>query len=409
MQVYLVGGAVRDELLGVPVAERDWVVVGATREEMLARGFREVGRDFPVFLHPDSQEEYALARLERKTAPGYRGFVFDASASVTLEDDLLRRDLTINAIAKRTDGTLVDPYGGAHDLEARILRHVSPAFAEDPVRLLRVARFAARFAHLGFRVADATLELMRSLVAKGEVNALIADRVWQETEKALRTAQPSVFFETLRSCGALAVIFPELEALHGVPQPERWHPEIDSGLHTMMVIEQAARLTDDPVVRFAAAVHDIGKGTTPRSEWPSHPGHEQRGAEMIARMAERLHVPNEHRDLAVIVAREHALVHRSLELRPATIVELLERTDAVRRPARFEQFLLACEADARGRRGLEERAYPQREWLRSLRNTVAEAKPSPQEISRAKDGDIAGLVHKLRIDAVTRHRAAHKL
>jgi tRNA nucleotidyltransferase (CCA-adding enzyme) len=409
MQVYLVGGAVRDELLGLPVTERDWVVVGATREEMLARGFREVGRDFPVFLHPETQEEYALARLERKTAPGYRGFVFDASASVTLEEDLQRRDLTINAIAKATDGTLVDPYAGARDLEARLLRHVSPAFAEDPVRLLRVARFAARFAHLGFRVADETLALMCSLVAKGEVDALVADRVWQETEKALRSASPGVYFETLRRCGALGVIFPELESLFGVPQPEKWHPEIDSGVHTMMVIAQAARLSDDPVVRFAAAMHDLGKGTTPRSDWPSHPGHEQRGVEIIERLAERLRVPNEYRDLAILAAREHALVHRCLELRPATVVELLERTDAVRRPARFEQFLLACEADARGRLGLTDRPYPQREWLRGARAAVAQVKPSEQLLARSKGAALASELRKLRIDAVRRHAAAHRL
>jgi tRNA nucleotidyltransferase (CCA-adding enzyme) len=400
MQVYLVGGAVRDELLGLPVKERDWVVVGATREQMLAAGYREVGRDFPVFLHGSSHEEYALARLERKTGPGYRGFAFDASATVTLEEDLARRDLTVNAIARAADGSLIDPYGGQRDLNARVLRHVSAAFSEDPVRILRVARFAARFAPLGFSVAAETLALMRQVVNQGEASALVAERVWQETEKALREPQPSIFFEVLRMCGALKVVYPEIDALFGVPQPQKWHPEIDTGVHTMMVIDQAARLSTDTGVRLAAALHDIGKGTTPEALWPRHFGHEQRGADMIAAFAERLRLPKEHRDLAVLVAREHALVHRVSELRPSTVVELLERTDAFRRAERFGQFLLACEADARGRTGLETQPYPQRAWLQSARDAAAAVKPTVNLLAGGDGERIAAEVRKLRTRAV---------
>ena len=364
MQVYLVGGAVRDELLGLPVHERDWCVVGATPDEMKNRGYRQVGKDFPVFLHPDSGEEYALARTERKTARGYRGFAFDYAPDVTIEDDLLRRDLTINAIARSEDGDIVDPYGGVDDLESRLLRHVSDAFREDPVRVLRVARFAARFEQLGFRIADETASLMREIVDSGEVDALVPDRVWKETETALAGSNTRTFFETLRACGALAVIYPEVDALFGVPQPEKWHPEIDTGVHTMMVLEQCEKLSDDVDVRFACLVHDLGKGTTPEYRWPSHPGHEKRGSELIRSLCRRLPVPRAFRELGIIVAERHTHCHRAYELRADTVLKLLEKTDAFRRPARFEKFLLACEADARGRTGLEDRSYPQADYLR---------------------------------------------
>jgi tRNA nucleotidyltransferase (CCA-adding enzyme) len=361
MKTYLVGGAVRDKLLGRPVKDRDFVVVGATPDDMLALGFRPVGRDFPVFLHPDTHEEYALARTERKTGPGYKGFSINAAIDVTLEQDLARRDVTINALAEDENGHLIDPFGGRDDLEQQILRHISPAFVEDPLRVLRVARFAARF---DFRIADETLQLMRKLSTSGELQALIAERVWQELERALDESRPRRFFEVLRDCGALAELFPEIDRLFGVPQPEQHHPEIDTGVHTLMVLDQAAKLSDDPVVRFAALTHDLGKGTTPEQEWPSHKGHEQRSVELIENLCDRYKAANAFRELAVIVAREHGRAHRALELRPGTILELFESTDAFRRPDRFEKFLLACEADARGRTGFEDRDYVQGKLLR---------------------------------------------
>jgi len=406
MQVYLVGGAVRDGLLGLPVRERDWVVVGSTREELLRLGYREVGNDFPVFLHPETHEEYALARLERKTAPGYRGFDVQFGPEVTLKEDLARRDLTINAIAQAADGTLIDPYGGRQDLDARVLRHVSAAFVEDPVRILRVARFAARFAPLGFRVAPETLELMRAIVARHELDALVPERVWQETEKALREPRPGEFFSVLRNCGALAWIFPEIDALFGVPQPPQWHPEIDTGVHTLMVLEQAVVLGADPEVRFAALVHDLGKGTTPPAEWPKHHGHEERSVALIEALAARLRVPANYRDLAVVVARYHGIVHRALELRPGTILELLEGSDAFRRPARFAQALLACEADARGRTGFESRAYPQRALLSSARAAAAAVKPLPEDIASKDGAQIAAGLRRLRLAAIAANRSA---
>jgi tRNA nucleotidyltransferase (CCA-adding enzyme) len=400
MQVYLVGGAVRDALLGLSVKERDWVVVGSTREELVRLKFREVGRDFPVFLHPDSHEEYALARLERKTGPGYRGFEVEFGPQVTLEEDLARRDLTINAIAKAEDGTLLDPYGGRRDLEARLLRHVSAAFIEDPVRVLRVARFAARFAPLGFKVAPETMALMHAMVERGEVQALVAERVWQETEKALRETAASEFFRVLRDCGALKVIYPEIDALFGVPQPAKWHPEIDTGVHTLMVLDQAARLSNDPKIRFAALVHDLGKGTTDPAEWPSHRGHEQRSVALIEALAERLRVPSEYRELSVIVARYHGNVHRAFELRPDTILEMLEKSDAFRRPERYSHALLACEADSRGRLGLENIEYPQRTYLQAARDAAALIKPSAEDIA-LKDGvKIAARLHDARLRAI---------
>lgn len=359
MEIYLVGGAVRDELLGREVAERDWCVVGGTPEGMLAKGFRRVGKDFPVFLHPETGEEYALARTERKTAPGYHGFEFDTSPQVTIEEDLGRRDLTVNAMARDADGRLIDPFGGASDVEKRELRHVSDAFREDPVRILRAARFAARFHPLGFSVAEGTRALMQEMVAAGEADALAPERVWKETERALGEASPEVFFEVLRDCGALARVFPEIDALFGVPQPPRWHPEVDTGVHTLLVLRQAAALTDALETRFAALVHDLGKATTDRDKLPSHPGHEMRSVKLIRRLCERLPVPSAARDLALIVAEFHTHVHRAAELRPDTVLKVLERSDAFRRPERFEKFLLACEADARGRTGLEDRPYPQ--------------------------------------------------
>ena len=370
MQIYLVGGAVRDALLGRPVLERDWVVVGARPEDLTRLGYRQVGRDFPVFLHPSTQEEYALARTERKSAPGYHGFEVSAAPEVTLEEDLLRRDLTINAMAEATDGTLIDPYGGRADLERRQLRHVSPAFAEDPVRILRIARFAARYASLGFTVAPETLALMRSMVTAGEVNALVPERVWQETAKALVEPTPQVFFQVLRDAGALAIVYPELDRLWGAPQPARWHPEIDTGVHVLLVLEAAARLSPRPQVRFAALVHDLGKGETPAAEWPRHVGHEHRSTALIEQLATRLRLPTDFRELAIVVARLHGLCHRALELRASTVLELLEQADALRRPDRFEEYLLACEADLRGRTGFAERAYPQADFLRAALRVV---------------------------------------
>jgi tRNA nucleotidyltransferase (CCA-adding enzyme) len=404
MQVYLVGGAVRDALLGLGVKERDWVVVGGTREELLRLNYREVGRDFPVFLHPATHEEYALARLERKVAPGYRGFTVDFGPEVTLDEDLARRDLTINAIAQSADGNLIDPYGGIRDLQARVLRHVSAAFIEDPVRVLRVARFAARFAPLGFKVAPDTLELMRAMVDRREVDALVPERVWQETEKALREPKAGEFFGLLRACGALRPIYPEIDALFGVPQPPEWHPEIDTGVHTLMVLDQAALLSSEPQVRFAALVHDLGKGATPRAEWPSHRGHEERSVSLVEAMAERLRLPGDYRDLAIIVARYHGIVHRAFELRPKTILEFMERADAFRRPERFAQALLACEADARGRTGLENRPYPQRPYLHSARDAAAAVKPSAEDIAVHTGAKIAELLHQRRVHAVAEVR-----
>src|SRR5688572_4226390 len=315
MQVYLVGGAVRDELLGRPVSERDWVVVGATPEEMTRLGYTQVGRDFPVFLHPHTHEEHALARLERKTGPGYRGFVTEFSANVTLEEDLARRDLTINAIARTPDGGFVDPFNGRGDLEKRVLRHVSPAFVEDPVRILRVARFAARFAALGFGIAEETATLMRKMVDSGELDALVPERVWQETERALGEPNPEVFFEVLRACGALAVVYPEVDTLFGVPQPEKWHPEIDTGIHTMAVLKIAAQLSPSTAVRFAALTHDLGKGRTPRDQWPKHIGHEMHSVTLVNVLCDRLRIPSEHRELALLVARLHGVAHRAFELK----------------------------------------------------------------------------------------------
>ncbi len=395
----------RDELLGLPVRERDWVVVGARPEELLGQGYKAVGKDFPVFLHPQTGEEYALARTERKTGPGYRGFETLFAPDVTLEQDLERRDLTINAIAKHPDGgALIDPFGGQRDLGERTLRHVSPAFVEDPVRVLRVARFAARFAPQGFTVAPETVEVMREIAARGELDALVSERVWQETQRALELPAPARFFEVLRAANALPKIFPELHALFGVPQPERWHPEIDSGVHTLMALEQAAKLSDDPVVRFAALTHDLGKGTTPPDEWPRHIAHEQRGIALVEALCDRLRIPNSYRELGVLVSRYHLEAHRVEELRTGTLLDLLEHTDAFRRPARFEQFVLACEADARGRKGLENRDYPQAEHLRRARAAAAGVTLEPAQRDGLNGQQIAEKLRRARLAALAELR-----
>ena len=364
VKTYVVGGAVRDALLGLPVKDRDYVVVGATPDQMRAQGFLPVGRDFPVFLHPDTHEEYALARTERKTAPGYTGFSFHASPDVTLEQDLLRRDLTINAIAQDIDGTLIDPVGGRADLEARVFRHVSAAFAEDPVRILRVARFAARFTE--FSVAEETLLLMRQMVASGEVDALVPERVWQELSRGLMEAKPSRMFILLRDAGALTRILPEIAALDGVPQPAQHHPEIDTLVHVMMVIDAAAQQSASLAIRFAALVHDLGKGTTSPEQWPRHIAHEARSVKLVETLCERLKIPGDVRDLAVMTAREHGNVGRAFEMRADTLVKMLERCDAFRKPARFMDLLVASECDSRGRTGFEDRPFPQRVFLQTV-------------------------------------------
>jgi len=407
MQIYLVGGAVRDEQLGLPVTERDWCVVGSTPEELEALGYRPVGKDFPVFIHPETGEEYALARTERKTAAGYRGFSFNTSPEVTLEDDLERRDLTINAIAVDPEGNFRDPFDGLGDLERRVLKHVSDAFTEDPVRILRVARFAARFHSLGFRVAEETLDLMRRMVESGEVDALVPDRVWKETESALKGNTSRRFFEVLRECGALQKIYPEVDALFGVPQPERWHPEVDTGVHTMMVLDQAEALTASPAVRFAALVHDLGKADTPAERLPSHPGHERKSVSRIRRLCERYPVPKAYRDLAVIVAEYHTHCHKALELRPRTVLKVLEKSDAFRRPERFEEFLLTCEADARGRLGLETRDYPQADYLRGAL-TAASGIDAGEIAARAADpSEIPRAIHDARRKALRTYKGGY--
>lgn len=386
LRVYAVGGAVRDQLMGLPVRDRDWVVVGATPERMLAEGFRPVGKDFPVFIHPRTGEEYALARTERKTAPGYKGFVFHADAEVTLEQDLARRDLTINAIALDAEGGFVDPFGGRTDLRMRILRHVSPAFAEDPVRILRVARFAARF--VDFSLADETLTLMSRMVDAGEVDHLVPERVWQELARGLMEEKPSRMFRTLRACGALRHILPEVDDLWGVPQRVEYHPEVDTGVHTMLTVDMAARLGLPLPGRFAALTHDLGKARTPADILPRHIGHEETGVELLHPLCDRLRVPAECRDVAVLVAGFHGDIHRGAELRPTTMLRILERCDAFRRPARFEEILLVCEADARGRSGLEDAPYPPRALWRAAADAaravdaaaIARACPRPEDI-----------------------------
>jgi tRNA nucleotidyltransferase (CCA-adding enzyme) len=406
MQVYLVGGAVRDRLLDRAVHERDWVVVGAEPAELERAGYQPVGREFPVFLHPQTHEEYALARLERKVGPGYRGFVTQFSPDVTLEEDLRRRDLTVNAMAQDEHGRIIDPYGGQADLAARVLRHVSDAFVEDPVRILRVARFAARYAELGFRVAEETLALMRRMTEAGEVAALVPERVWQETERALGESQPQVYFEVLRACGALAVVFPEIDALFGVPQPPRWHPEIDTGVHVMLALQYAAAHEAPASVRFAALTHDLGKARTPRAHWPSHHGHEELGVPLIEALCARLKVPNAQRDLAILTARHHTLVHRAQELTPATVLKLFENCDAFRRPERFAELLLACETDARGRTGLESSPYPQAAYLDAMLAAASAVALSADERAGLSGPAIGEEIRRRRLAAIAPLRAA---
>ncbi|WOJ92957.1 multifunctional CCA addition/repair protein [Congregibacter variabilis] len=408
MKTYLVGGAVRDELLAYPVKERDWVVVGATPQELLDLGYTQVGKDFPVFLHPQSKEEYALARTERKKGHGYTGFETHYDPNVTLEDDLKRRDLTINAIAKDTDGTLIDPYGGAKDLESRLLRHVSDAFLEDPLRVLRVARFAARYAHLGFAVADETLALMTNIVAQGELAYLPPERIWVETERALRERDPQVFIQVLRQCGALKALLPEVDVLFGVPQKASYHPEIDTGVHVLMVIEQAALLSrralasatapesGNSQVVFAALTHDLGKGITPDDILPSHRGHETAGLPLVEDVCARFKVPNAHRQLALTVCEYHLHMHRARELRGETLLKLLEATGALRQPERFENYLMACEADSRGRAGLEDQDYPQADYVRRARDIAVAV--------TTNDLDVSGLEGKAIGDALRNER-----
>ena len=404
MQTYMVGGAVRDALLGLPVNDHDWVVVGATPEAMIAQGYLPVGRDFPVFLHPQTHEEYALARTERKTGPGYRGFAVHADPSVTLEQDLARRDLTINAIAQDDTGALIDPFGGQRDLSERVLRHVTEAFREDPVRILRVARFAARFA--SFRLAPETLQLMREMVQAGEADQLVPERVWQELARGLMEASPSRMFELLRECGALERLLPEVQRLWGVPQRADYHPEVDTGVHLMMVLDMSAKLQAPLSVRFACLTHDLGKGTTPAGILPRHTGHEERSARLLHTLARRLRVPNDCRELADVVAREHGNIHRSSEFGAAALVRLLERCDAFRKPERFDQALQACECDARGRGGMQDRPYPQRPRLlvalAAAQAVATHSIAADAQVARLDGPGIGEMIHKARVAAVER-------
>lgn len=370
MKIYLVGGAVRDKLLDYPSDENDWVVVGGSPQEMIDQGFQPVGQDFPVFINPKTGEEYALARTERKSGHGYQGFSFYTAPDISLEDDLVRRDLTINAMAEDEDGQIIDPYGGLQDLNDKMLRHVSDAFIEDPLRILRVARFAARYHHLGFTIAPETMSLMQNLVRSGELAHLVAERLWKETERALCERSPDIFIQVLRDCGALAELFPEVEKLFGVPQRADYHPEVDTGIHTLMSLQQAARLSNCAKVRFSVLVHDLGKGITPDDVLPSHKGHEARGLPLVKDVCDRFKVPNEHRQLAMVVTEFHLLCHKALELRPETILKLLKGLGALKSAERFEDFLLCCEADARGRTGFEDRDYPSSDYLRQARQVV---------------------------------------
>ena len=400
MNTYLVGGAVRDELLGKPVADRDWVVVGSTPEAMLEQGYRPVGKDFPVFLHPDTHEEYALARTERKIAPGYHGFTFNTDVSVTLEEDLERRDLTINAMARDANGNLIDPYRGKRDLDDRILRHVSDAFLEDPVRILRVAKFMARLAPMGFRVADETRELMRAMVASGEVDNLVAERVWQEMQAAMLSDKPRVFFETLADTGALKIILPEIDALFGVPQKKKWHPEIDAGEHTLLVLDQACQLSTSLNTRMAALCHDLGKATTPQAEWPSHHGHEERGHTITETLAKRLRLPANIRDTAMLTARHHTHCHDAAILTAGKLTKLLKTLDVTRKPERFGEILMACEADAKGRLGFESRDYPQRDYLLQAADVFRSVDGAAVAAATANKRNIADHLHAARVSAI---------
>ncbi len=401
MKTYLVGGAVRDRLLGIAVRDRDYVVVGATPDDLLRLGYKPVGKDFPVFLHPQTREEYALARTERKTGRGYHAFAFDTDPGVSLEDDLRRRDLTINAIAEDENGALIDPFGGANDLRDKVLRHVSPAFAEDPVRVLRVARFAARFASQGFRVADETLALMQTMVQSGEVDHLVPERVWAETRKALAEPTPSAFLQSLRDCGALVVLMPEVDALYGVPQRAEYHPEIDTGVHVGMVLDMAARLAPgDALIGWCALTHDLGKALTPKDELPSHRGHEHAGIAPLRALATRLKVPAEYAALAELVCRLHLLAHTAFDLRANTVLELFEKLDALRKPERLPPFLLACEADKRGRGSMAESDYPQAKYLLELFHKAMEAKAQPLFDQGLRGPELGAALREARLRAI---------
>jgi len=407
MQIYKVGGAVRDRLLGIPFSDTDWVVVGASADEMLAQGYRPVGADFPVFLHPKTGEEYALARTERKSGRGYGGFTFYASPDVTLEDDLIRRDLTINAMAEDDHGQIVDPYHGQKDLEARLLRHVSPAFAEDPLRVLRVARFAARYAPMGFSVAPETLALMRELSESGELEALTAERSWKEISRALMESRPDVFIQVLRDCGALAVLMQEVDALFGVPQPPQHHPEVDTGEHVLAVLRECAKHDQPLSVRWACLVHDVGKGETREEEWPKHHAHEHLGLPLIDAINARFKVPRDCQELARLVGEYHTHCHRALELRPNTILELLQSFDVYRRPQRFEEFLAASEMDARGRHGLEDREYPQAEYLRGAAQAARAVAVQPLLEKGYKGAELGEALKRERLNALKAYKESY--
>lgn len=398
--VYLVGGAVRDELLGIPHKERDWVVVGGTPEELLDQNYRQVGASFPVFLHPHTGEEYALARTERKQGHGYHGFSVDFHPGVTLEEDLERRDLTVNAMARGEDGRLIDPFGGQADLEQRVLRHVSPAFCEDPLRVLRVARFAARFAEFGFRVHDSTLGLMREMANSGELEFLVPERVWSEIAEALRSREPAVFIEVLRSCDALEVLLPEVDCLFGIPQPEKYHPEIDTGVHVLMTMNQAARLGGSPEVVFALLVHDLGKGLTAKEHLPSHYGHEKRGLPLVEAVCKRLMVPNAFRELAQKVCALHLRCHRLAEARPSTVMSLIEEADLLRRPDRVDELLTACQADYQGRKSFESRPYPQGYILRAALKVVLGIRANQIDTEGLSGVQIGARLREARVDAI---------
>lgn len=408
MRIYKVGGAVRDRLLGRPVTEVDWVVVGAQVEELAAQGFRPVGSDFPVFLHPKTGEEYALARTERKTGHGYGGFTFHTSPEVTLEQDLIRRDLTVNAMAEDDQGQIIDPYGGQQDLENRLLRHVSPAFAEDPLRVLRVARFAARYAYLGFQIAPETLSLMRQLAESGELLALTPERVWKEIERALMEANPEVFIRVLHTCGALKALLPEVDALFGVPQPEQHHPEIDTGEHILLVLQQCALHQQPLTVRWASLVHDLGKGTTPRQEWPRHIAHETRGLPLVRALNQRCKVPRDCQELAVLVAEYHTHAHRAFELRPETLLKVFQQFDIYRRPERFEHYLAACEMDSRGRLGLEQRSYPQADYLHNAMQAARAVTAQPLVEQGYQGAALGQALQKARLSALVDYKARIK-
>lgn len=408
MKTYLVGGAVRDHLLNIPVKDHDWVVVGATPEEMLKAGYKQVGADFPVFLHPKSQEEYALARTERKSGKGYQGFSVDFGKDVTLEDDLIRRDLTINAMAQDQEGNIIDPYNGQQDLASKQLRHVSDAFEEDPLRVLRVARFAARFHHLGFAVANETIALMEKISDSGELKYLTPERVWVETERALSEKSPWVYFEVLRECTALSQCFPELDALFGIPQPEKHHPEVDTGVHSLLSLKQASYLSKETEVRFAAVMHDLGKARTDQENWPQHIAHEKLGLKPLKELCDRLRVPNKHKELSLKACEFHTHVHRAFELKPSTVFKLFKQTDALRKPERFEQMLLVCKSDARGRTGLEDEPYTQAEYLWSLLQAAQNIDTKAISQSSISGPDIGKAIEEARIQAIRQAKESYR-